>query len=166
MSKQIFADGSVLVIGDDMTKALEARWDRRGNHDISCSFCQHENNDDEYCEGCTIADWETSCSCHINPPCNKCVGSKFEVSPYLINYRHHKNGRTQWECFKGDKNLLDKVEEIKRSGLKLSAEVLSTGEVAMYIDDGEDCDINDSCEICQKKDFREVMTEMIKTFSI
>ena len=109
MSKQVFEDGSVLLTGDDMITAMERMFNHRGNHDISCSFCAHEGNE-EYCEGCTIADTDNSCSCHINPPCSKCVGSKFEVSPFLINYeQHQKEKKKRWQCFKGMKVYLQSL---------------------------------------------------------
>ncbi len=156
--RQEFKDGSVLLTGDDMARAMEAIINRRGAYEIECSFCIHEN-DEEYCDGCTIADTNYSCSCHINPPCSKCVGSKFEVSPYLINYEHIKGGRRKWECFKGTKETFEKLETIEALGLKLSAETLLTGEIAMYIEDGIEKDYE--IEICKKKDFKQVMCEMI-----
>ena len=161
--KQQFEDGSVLLTGEDMRIALEATINRRGVYDIDCSFCQHEG-DEERCKGCTIIDWETSCSCHINPPCSKCVGSKFESSPFLINYVHHKSHRDKWECFKGDEATFKKLEEIESAGLRLSAETLSTGEIAMYIDDGIERDYE--IEICAKADFKQAMCKMVKKFAI
>jgi hypothetical protein len=163
MARQEFKDGSVLLTGDDMIVALEASINHRDAYDIDCSFCKHDG-DDEHCGGCTIAATNNSCNCHINPPCSKCVGSKFEASSYLINYIRCSKGRRKWECFKGDKELFDKVTTIENSGLQLSAEILSTGEVAMYIDDGMDCDENDACEICNRKDFKQVMCKMIRNF--
>lgn len=161
--KQQFKDGSVLLTGEELRIALEATINRRGAYDIDCSFCRHED-DEEHCKGCTIADWETSCSCHISPPCSKCVGSKFESTPYLINYVHHKSHRDKWECFKGDEATFEKVEKIENSGLRLSAETLSTGEVAMYIDDGVERDYE--IEICAKADFKQTMCKMVKKFLI
>lgn len=163
MAKKEFEDGSVLLTGEDMRIALEASINHRGAYDRDCSFCQHEG-DEDYCDGCTIADWETSCSCHINPPCGKCVGSKFEVSPYLINYTHHKNGKKKIECFKGDKETFKKLSEIESIGLSLSAETLSTGEIAMYIDDGIEKDYE--IEICVKADFKQTMCKMIGKFQV
>ncbi len=161
MSKKVFQDGSVLTTGQEMIDVLEALYNHRGAFDRTCDFCVHEDNTEGFCDGCSISDWELSCSCHINPPCQKCVESKFDVSPYLINYKNHKNGREKWECFKGDKELVDKLAEIESAGLILSAEILTTGEVAMYIDDGIDADENDSIEICQKREFKQTMCKMI-----
>ena len=161
-----FKDGSVLLTGNEMIAALEKGYNRRDNYDVSCSFCEHEGNN-EHCEGCTIADTDNSCSCHINPPCSKCVGSKFKVSPYLINYEHiktgGKDGKRRWECFKGDKDIFEKLSAIEHIGLKLTTETLSTGGIAMYIEDGIERDYE--IEICNKKDFKQVMCKMIKSFN-
>ncbi len=164
MAKKTFEDGTVLLTGDDMIAGLEALWNHRGSYDRDCSFCQNENNDD-LCSECTVADFETSCSCHINPPCSKCIGSKFEVSPYLINYENHKNGRKQWECFKGDKDTFEKLKAIEKINRRLSAEILTTGEIAMYIDDGNDEDENEVIEICSKAKFKATMCKMIMNFN-
>jgi len=162
MSKQIFADGSVLTTGKDMIATMEAMFNRRDAHDISCSFCVHEGNE-EYCEGCTIADTDHSCSCHICPPCSKCVGSKFEVSPFLINYEQHKEGRKRWQCFKGDESVFAKLEAIEKTGFHLSAEILSTGEAAIYIDDGS---IDYEVEVCKRSEFKQKMRKMIMAFDV
>lgn len=163
MSRQVFADGTVLLTGDDMTKSLMASLNRRDAYDIDCSFCLHEGNE-SHCGGCSIADTDYSCSCHINPPCGKCVNSKFEVSPYLINYEAHKGDRKNWQCFKADKAVFDNLASIEGSGLHLSAEVLTTGEAAMYIEDGVEKDYE--IEICARRDFKETMCRMIMTFSL
>lgn len=167
MSKQVFSDGSVLLTGKELEIALEAIINRRGSYDIDCSFCVHDGKDD-YCEGCSILDRDRSCSCHINPPCGKCVDSKFEVSPYLINYEHitvtkdTKRKIHRWECFKGDKEIFEKLEAIEKSGLKITAETLTTGEIAMYIEDGVEKDYE--IEICFKADFKKTMCKMILSF--
>ena len=166
--RQEFKDGSVLLTGNDMIKAMEKAYNHRDNYDTSCSFCVHEGND-EHCEGCTILDTDYSCSCHINPPCSKCVGSKFEVSPYLINYEHIKitggKKRWIWECFKGDKEVFEKLEAIEAlPALKLTAETLSTSEIAMYIEDGIERDYD--IEICNKPEFKQAMRKMIMGFDL
>lgn len=161
--RQEFENGSVVLTGDDLTRSIEAMLNHRGAYDIDCSFCKHENNED-FCDGCTISDTNYSCSCHINPPCSKCVGSKFEVSEYLINYTNHKDGKKKWECFKAGEDIFDKATLIETSGLRLSAEILSTGEVAMYIDDGIDAGENDAIEICERKNFKQIMCKMIKEY--
>jgi len=165
MSRKEFGNGSVLLTGDDMIAALEAAMNRRGAHEIDCDFCQHEG-DDEYCYGCSIAGNDYSCSCHINAPCSKCVDSKFEVSPYLVNFLHHKEGKKRWQCFKADKNIFDKATAIENIGLEISAEIICTGEVAMFIDDGVEAGKNDCIEICSRKDFKAVMCRMIESFQI
>ncbi len=161
--KKKFEDGSVLLTGDELVIAMEAMINHRGAYEVDCSFCQYEGNED-YCKGCTITDWETSCSCHIDPPCSKCVGSKFELSLYLINYIHHVQKRERWECFKGDQITCEKLNEIESSGLRLSAETLSTGEIAMYVDDGVELDYE--IEICVKADFKQTMCRMVNKFAI
>ena len=162
MSKQIFNDGSVLLTGKDMEIAMEAMINHRGRYDISCEFCIHEG-DDVYCEGCTILDLDSSCSCHICPPCSKCVGSKFEVSPCLINYIHHKNGRKRWECFKGYQQTFEKLTLMEEKGFHLSAETLTTGEIAMYVEDGE---IDYEIEICNQIEFKQTMSGMVHNFNL
>ena len=162
MSKQTFEDGSVLLTGKDMELAMEAMCNRRGRADVSCAFCVHE--DDDYCDGCTIPDTDHSCSCHINAPCSHCVGSKFEVSPYLINYKHHKNSNWKWECFKATVDIFEKTEAIERADFHLSAEILTTGERAMYIGNGIDPDFE--IEICKRDDFKQRMCKMVMKFDI
>lgn len=153
--KQVFEDGSVLLTGDDFTRAIDAMLNRRGNYDISCSFCQFE--DSEICKDCTITN-DTSCSCHISPPCSRCVGSKFEVSPYLLNYKHYVNGKTKWECFKGNKTTFEKLTKIEEKGFNASAEILTTGEISITIEDNfYDYDI----DICQKPNFKQAMINLI-----
>ena len=171
--RQEFENGSVLLTGNDMIAAMEKDLNCRDNYDVSCSFCEHEGND-EHCDGCTILDTDYSCSCHINPPCSKCVGSKFEVTPYLINYEHivivkssSNISKKRWikECFKGDKDVFEKLEAIESlPALKLTAESLSTGEIAMYIEDGIERDYE--IEICRKPDFKQTMRKMIMGFDL
>ena len=167
MAKKTFADGSVLLTGQEMTDCLLAAINCRGNFDRECSFCRYENTDDERCDDCSIADMDRSCSCHINPPCGKCTESRFEESPYLINY---KVGTRKWQCFKGDKETFDKLTEIEKTDFELSAEILSTGKAAMYIGDpiydDIDCAESKMIEICQRKDFKETMCKMIMEFKV
>ena len=106
-----------------------------------------------------------ACSCHINPPCGKCGGSKFEVSPYLINYINYKDGRKKWKCFKVNKEIFDKVTIIENSGFMLSTETLTTGEVALYIDNDSDIHEYDVIEICKKNEYKTIMCNIIKNFS-
>jgi len=163
MSRQEFENGSVLLTGDELAMAMEATINHRGAYEINCSFCVHEG-DEGYCKDCTIADTDRSCSCHINPPCSKCVGSKFEVSSYLINYQQHENRKKRWQCFKVNEEVFNKAKEIEDAGLQLSAEILSTGEAAMYIDDGAELDYE--IKICHRHEFRQMMCKMIMDFKI
>ena len=164
MSKQVFRDGSVLLTGKEFTIALEAVVNHRGAYDIDCSFCEHED-EEEYCEGCTIADTDHCCSCHISPPCSKCVGSKFEVSPYLINYIQHKNGRKRWQCFKASADVFNKLKLIEEADLHLSAEILTTNEAAMYVSSNHD-EPDLEVEVCPRNEFKQVMCKMILELDI
>jgi hypothetical protein len=170
MARQTFKGGSVLMTGDDMMAALEAAYNRRGLYETECSYCIHEDSSDaeydEFCEGCSISDTDLSCSCHINPPCSKCVESAFEPSSNLVNYQQHKNGKKKWECFKADKEVCDKLQLIEDAKLELSAEILTTGEVAIYIDDGIDFGNNEAIEICERVKYKQVMCKMIMDYSI
>ena len=158
MSKKVFDAGQDLIV------AMEASCNRRGAYDIDCSFCEH-GEDEKYCEDCTIADTDYCCSCHINPPCSYCVGSKFEVTPYLVNYKHHKNGRKRWQCFKANKETFDKLEAIEDAGFHLSAEILTTGVAAMYISSNLD-EPDLEVAVCPRREFKRVMCEMILKFNI
>ena len=164
MSKQVFRDGSVLLTGQDMIEALEASYNHCGAHDTDCSFCKHED-DEKYCKGCTIADADHCCSCHINPPCSYCVGSKFEVSPYLINYKQHENGRKRWQCFKATKDVFDKLKLIEEADLHLSAEILTTNEAAMYVSSNHD-EPDLEIKVCPRNEFKPVMCKMILELDI
>ena len=163
MSRQVFEDGGVLLTGEDMRLAMESMFNRRGAAEISCAFCQHEN-EKEYCPGCSIPDTDYCCSCHIDPPCSYCVGSHFEVSPYLVNYKAYANMGWRWQCFKGTEDVFNKVEAIEKAGFHLSAEILSTGEATMYIGNGNNPDFE--IEICSRRDFKEAMCKMVDKFDI
>ena len=173
MTRQEFKDGSVLCTGDDMIKALEAMWNRQGGYDRDCSFCIHENCEgekyDENCEPCTIRNTDYSCSCHINPPCSKCVGSNFEVTPYLIDYKHiaSGSGNRRWESFKGNEETYNKLMRIMGMGLLVTAETLSTGVIAMYIEGIEDgVRLDLEIDLCEKPEFKEAMRKMIMGFDL
>ncbi len=159
--KQTFGDGSVLLTGDDFSRAMEAVVNKRGAHDRGCSFCIYEQTED--CDGCALQDRDLSCSCHINPPCAKCVNSKFDVSPYLLNYEHIKQGRRRWECFRGDKKSFEKLTEIENAGLGVTAETLMTGEIAFYIGNGME---DYTCDICLKVKFRQELPKAIVRFDL
>ena len=159
--KKTFEDGSVLMTGQDMINAIESLYNHRGNYDRECSFCAHEG-DDEYCDECTAITMD-GCSCNINAPCEFCVGLKFDVSPFLINYKHYKGGKSRWECFKGGETEYKKLSEIEKSGFNLSCETLTTGEISITIEDSEqDYDI----EICNKRDFKSTVLELITRFDL
>lgn len=170
--RQEFKDGSVLCTGDDMIKALYAMFNRQGGYDTDCSFCIHENCEgeeyDEHCEPCTIRNTDYSCSCHINPPCSKCVGSRFEVTPYLIDYKHIRTGgKRRWESFKGNEESYNKLIKIMGMGLLLTAETLTTGEIAIYIEGIEDgVRLDFAIEICTKPEFKEAMCKMIMGYDL
>lgn len=160
------------MTGQDMMDAMEAIYNHRGNFDRDCSFCVHDGVEadfDEFCDGCSVSDTDKCCSCHINPPCGYCVNSLFEVSPYLINFEHHKDGKKRWQCFRGTKEVFDKLTLIENVNWKVSVEILTTNEVAMYIDDGFDFGSSvrdEAIEVCQRKEYRQVMCKMIMDFKI
>ncbi|MBN2591613.1 MAG: hypothetical protein JXA96_17235 [Sedimentisphaerales bacterium] len=161
MSKKEFVDGTILLTGEDAMIAFKSIYTNKGAYKRNCSFCKHEGND-EYCTGCSVLNSNNCCSCHINAPCDWCINCKFDVSPYLINYENIKGGgKRRWECFKGNKDVFEKLENIEKSGLKLTAETLTTGEIAMYI---EDIEKDYEIEICEKADFKTKMCEMILGF--
>lgn len=156
--KQCFTDGAVILTGKDFKIWAEAVINRRGAHDISCSFCQHED-DDKYCDGCSVLDWERCCSCHINPPCCYCTDSKFEVTPYLLNYQNCKaNKKRRWECVKGNQASFQKLTMLEKEGFEVAAETLTTGEIAICIEKGhKDYEV----EICAQKEFPEKLISLI-----
>lgn len=160
--KKTFNDGSVLLTGEDMRIALEAVLNRRGRYDRTCHFCLHEG-DENYCLECSALDTDRCCSCHLNAPCSWCISLKFEVSPYLLNYRHYKQHRKKWECIKGDKESFEKLERIEAAGFSLAAETLRMGEISITIeDDQQDYEF----EICQKQAFLEGIRKIIMSFDL
>lgn len=166
MTIQKFKDGKVLVTGDDVTDYLLKSLNRRNNYNKECSFCIHDGDilheDDFECGDCSLVTGDMSCSCHINPPCSKCEKSLFEVSSYLINYKHFKDGKSPWECYRGDEKTFKKLEAIEAEGFYANAETLTTGEIAMYISKGgqEEGDI----EICRRVEFKSKMSQFINNF--
>jgi hypothetical protein len=163
MSKQTFKDGSTLLTGNDMQRALEAMLNRRGAYDIDCSFCVHEYVED-ICDECSIGT-DMSCSCHINPPCSKCERSSFEVTPYLLNFEQHEKGSKKWHCIKGDKETYNKLAEIENLGFHISTEILQTNEIALYIEDGN---IDYEIEISgrNRAELRKKLKALIMNFSL
>ncbi len=164
MSKHTFENGSVLYTGKDMYRALESSFNKRNNYQKTCSFCSHQES--ERCNGCSVPN-DYSCSCHINPPCSTCVNSGFEPTDFLINYKNHEDGKTKWECFPSSKEILEKFIKIEKMNYELSAEILTTGEVAIYLQHViPEESIEDMIEICRKPEFKVVATKMIKDFSL
>ena len=158
MSIKQFENGSFLVAGRDLENYL---LNRRNKYSVDCKFCSHEDEKDNLiCDECSILGDE-SCSCHINPPCSKCENSRFEVSPHLINYKHYKDGKWRWECFKSNEDVFDKFKKIEESGMILSAETITTGEIVIYL--GLDDDVEEEeIKICsEKKYFKEEVEKMI-----
>jgi hypothetical protein len=163
---QNFENGSTLITGDDFFEHLFNIMNNKNNYDTDCSFCNVEYDpNNERCEDCSIPKG-LSCSCHINPPCIKCENSKFEVSPFLINYKRYKaGGKTVWECFKSNKKTFLKLNEIEERGFELNAETLTTGEISICITDlDEEMDI--AIEICEKINFKDCVTKLINEFEI
>jgi len=62
-----------------------------------------------------------------------------------------------------DESVFTKLELIEKAGFKLSAEILSTGEAAVYIEDG---DLDYEIEICLRRNFKKVVCKMITNFDI
>ncbi len=160
MAIQKFKNGSVLYTGKDIGDAIYKALNKRNKFDRECSFCIHEGED--FCDDCSLFTGDLACSCHINPPCSICTDSRFEVSPYLINYKHFKNGKRPWECYRADEKTFKKLGAIEAEGFYANAETLGTGEIAMYITKGEYDDIN----ICKKIEFKTKMSEFINNFDI
>ena len=168
MSIQKFKNGTILVTGDDIYDYIMKSHNKRNNYKKECSFCLHNGNilheDICGCGDCSLETGDMACSCHINPPCSKCTESLFEVSPYLINYKHFEKGKSPWECYRGDKQTFDKLTRIESQGFYANAETLITNEIAIYISkvNKEEEDI----EICKKIEFKSAMSKFINNFDI
>ena len=167
MMIQKFDNGSVLYTGDDLEKAFERMYNIRNNYDKSCDFCIHDE-DSEECENCSIPN-DLSCSCHINPPCSKCVDSRFEPTDCLINFKnYHQSGdgksKWKWECFPTTEKVYEKFCAIEKSGFEMSAEILQTGEIAIYL--GHVLSNDEIIEICKKVQFKITATKMIEEFIV
>ena len=145
-----FKNGSTLVTGNDIYSYFEKSLNKRNNYDKNCSFCEHEGN--EKCDDCSLFSGDMSCSCHINPPCSKCVDSKFEVTKYLINYKCYiegGNGKWRWECFRSDKKTWEVFNKMESDKWELSAETLTNGVIAIYLE--KNVDEIEEIELCGKK---------------
>jgi hypothetical protein len=160
-----FDNGSILATGDNIYDFLFAN--KRNGYKRRCDFCRHNNTD--ICESCSRQDGERSCSCHINPPCEFCEKDAFEVTDYLINFKNYFPRRKEgfdWETFPSNKEVFDKYAKIENGGYVLSAEILSTGEIAIYLDrDLDEENEHALLEICKKHDFKSVAEKMIMNFT-
>ncbi len=156
-----FPSGSVLYTGQDMRDVLD-KANKRNDYSTECSYCLHDGKDDDFCSDCSLLSGDMGCSCHIMPPCAKCTDSRFEVTPYLINYKHFKDGKSPWECYRADEKTFKKFELIEAEGFYANAETLTTGDVALYLTKGE----YDEIEICRKVEFKNRMSKLINDFNI
>ena len=157
--------GGTLITGDDLSKHFENMFNRRNNFTETCDFCKHDEESDR-CTECSIKE-DISCSCHINPPCYKCVNSGFEATKFIINYKNHCKGKTQWECFPSNEKVFDKFNLIEKEGFTLSAEILrTTGEVAMYIDSGDESTGRDLIQVSRKVAFKQEFQKLILDFKL
>jgi len=166
MSIKKYENGAVLVTGDDVHDFLLKSLNRRNNYDKACSFCKHEQGpndpDNENCDGCSILRDDGGCHCHIMPPCSYCVDSAFEQSPFLINYKHYRDGgKWKWECFKSDEETFKKLSELESKRHELSTETLQCGTVAVYLGFDE----NEEIELCAKSDFKKTVEKLINKTS-
>lgn len=159
MAIHTFKDGTKIITGDDFARFFK----QRDLYDVSCDFCIYNIETDSICESCSVKDIDRCCSCHLDPPCQYCVESNFEPSPYLLNYYHYKGGRKKWECIRGDKECLHKLAEIEKAGFNLSAETLGTGEISINVEDSE---YDYEFEICHKKDFLVALKKIIMRFDV
>ena len=161
-----FKDGSTLVTGNDIYSYFEKSLNKRNNYDKNCSFCKHEDSDK--CDNCSLFSGEMSCSCHISPPCSKCTDSMFEPTTYLINYKRYKengNGKCQWECFRSDKNTWEVFSKMESNGWELSAETLTNGVIAIYLE--KNIDEIEEIELCGKKvEFKNTTMKFINKIAL
>lgn len=128
MAIKKFKDGSILATGDDMRAMLLSghRYEKR------CAYCAYDDiEDSEQCNECSGSD-DTSCSCHSNPPCAKCVNNSFLLAENIIDYFYYSNGykekksvKINIELYNKYKNYIDKVE--------INYEILTTTELAFCI---------------------------------
>jgi hypothetical protein len=147
-------------------EALSKAMNYRNNYNKDCSFCQHEQGpndpDNENCDGCSILR-DSCCSCHINPPCSKCVDSAFEPSGNLINYKHYREGgKWKWECFKSDEQTFKKLTALEGKGYELSTEMLQEGVIAVYLGFDE----NEDIELCERSEFKKTVNKIIDKTTI
>ena len=161
------SDGTIIYTGDDLYKAIMGGFNKRDNYEKSCDFCVHNGSDDDYCSGCSIQDEDRCCSCHINPPCSYCVDSKFEPTTYIINYKNRKDGKTRWECFPTTKKVFKKFRLMESKAFELSAEILPTTIIAIYLNRAYDkLDDFEEIELCTRREFKKTATKMIVDFKI
>lgn len=169
MAIQYLEDGGVLYTGEDAFKGWKNGF--RDNYDSrDCRYCIHQG-DEEYCEDCNNLKEEfAGCSCHINAPCSYCLELKFESSVFLINYRAYGQNRVygqknwRWECIASTENIFNKFKIMEEQGFYLDAELLSTEEVSINL--MNDMDEVMEIRICQRKDFWQIMEDIIKNYKI
>lgn len=164
-----FKDGSVLATGKDIYDMLLPN--RRNGYKKECAYCIHRD-EKSLCDDCSRNGGDSCCSCHINPPCSFCERDAFEPTSLLINFKNYSaktnHRRWSWETFPvTDVKVIEKMKTIEDNGYVLSAEILSTGEIAIYLDfDNESLGEEDSIEICEKVRFKETAIKMINTFKV
>ena len=159
-----FKNGATLITGKDIQRHFEKVFNRRNNYDKNCSFCKYEDDYEiDRCGDCSLESGDMSCSCHINPPCSKCVNSAFEPSQHLINYKHYRvngNGKWRWECFRSDKDTWEVFNKMEADGWELSAETLTNGVIAIYLE--KNIDEFEEIELCGKKvEFKNTVIKFI-----
>lgn len=50
----------------------------KNGYRLICMECKHAQNE-KYCSNVNCSHlWQKGCSCHINPPCGKCLNNHFE----------------------------------------------------------------------------------------
>ena len=74
-----FADGTRLISGEHFTAWAKGISALPKGRKVGCANCLHVDNPD-YCksEDCSMQWPDSSCSCHISPPCARCVSMAYE----------------------------------------------------------------------------------------
>ena|ERR1035437_1519837 len=159
MSIQKFKDGAILMTGDDMWNFL------MGDRTLalpSCEICS--NKDDELCPDCSMNDTDRSCSCHINPPCSKCIDNHYERSPYAVDYLLYGATGKTWHGFIASEQTYGKWKEFKKQGYFLNIEIMQmTGEAVLYLTKSDEDIV---IEICEKKGINNGFEKILQNYSI
>ena len=76
---QRFDDGTKLITGNDFDELMGKVLNLPDGKKFGCAECKYAEEKD-YCDDIDCSHlWDgASCSCHINPPCSKCVNNAFE----------------------------------------------------------------------------------------